>query len=54
MTKPWIGYLAVACIFIAGVIEWLEGYVKLGILLILVSIVSLCFRLYLSRKHSGK
>lgn len=52
MNKPWLGYLAVVFIFLAGIFEWLGGFPKLGMLLIAVSIASLCLRIYLNRKQN--
>lgn len=50
MSKPWIGYLAVGFLFLAGIFEWAGGYPKLGLFLMVLSIISLFLRIYLNKK----
>lgn len=50
MNKPWIGYLAVGFLFLAGVFEWAGGSPKLGIFFIALSVVSLFIRIYFNKK----
>lgn len=50
MAKPWIGYLAVAFLFLAGVLEFIGGHPRLGILLVVLSFISLGLRIYFNRK----
>jgi len=54
MNKAWVGYLAVGFLFLSGVFEALGGYPKLGIFLMVLSIVSLILRVYLNKKLRGK
>ena len=50
MSKPWIGYLAVGFLFLSGVLEWIGGYPKLGIFLMILSVVSLILRIYFNKR----
>lgn len=50
MSKPWIGYLAVGFLFLAGIFEFAGGYPKLGIFLMVLSIISLILRIYFNKK----
>lgn len=54
MNKPWVGYLAVAFLLLAGVFEWLGGHPKLGIFLIVLSIVSFILRIYINQQQRKK
>jgi|GEM_PF-2444537 len=53
MSKPWVGFLAVGLLFLSGIFEWLGGYPKLGVLLMVLSIVSLILRIYFNKKLRG-
>lgn len=53
MGKPWVGYIATAFLFLAGIFEWAGGYPKLGIFLMVLSIISLFLRIYLNKKLGG-
>jgi hypothetical protein len=50
MNKPWIGYLAVGFLFLAGIFEFAGGYPKLGVFLMVLSIISLVLRIYFNKK----
>jgi hypothetical protein len=50
MSKAWVGYLAVGFLFLSGIFELAGGFPKLGLFLMLISIVSLFLRLYLNKK----
>lgn len=50
MSKPWVGYIAVALLFLSGIFEWLGGYPKLGIFIMVMSIVSFFIRIYFIKK----
>jgi uncharacterized membrane protein len=50
MSKPWIGYVAVSFLFIAGVLEWIDGHKWLGVLFMVLSIISFCLRIYFNKK----
>lgn len=50
MSKAWVGYVAVGFLFLSGIFEWLGGYPKLGLFLMVLSIVSLVLRMYLNKK----
>jgi hypothetical protein len=54
MNKAWVGYIAVGFLFLSGVFEWLGGYPKLGIFLMVLSVVSFAIRIYLNKKLGGK
>lgn len=53
MSKPWVGYIAVGFLFLAGIFEWLGGYPKLGVFLMIMSVVSFVIRLYFIKKIDG-
>lgn len=53
MSKPWVGYVAVLLMFIAGIFEWLGGYPGIGILLIVLSVISLFIRIYINKRQGG-
>ncbi|MBL7930912.1 MAG: hypothetical protein JNL60_03365 [Bacteroidia bacterium] len=50
MSKPWVGYIAVGFLFLAGVLECIGGSYKLGIFFMVLSIISLCLRIYFNKK----
>jgi hypothetical protein len=50
MSMPWVGYIAVGFLTLAGVFEWAGGYPNLGIFLIVLSFVSLGIRIYINKK----
>jgi len=50
MNKAWVGYLAVGFLFLSGVFEFMGGYPKLGVFLMILSLISLFLRIYLNRK----
>jgi hypothetical protein len=54
MKKNWLGYVASGLIFLSGILEWAGGYMKLGIFLIVISIVSFFIRIYMIKKINGK
>ena len=54
MSKPSIRYMATGFLLLAGVFEYAGGYPKLGIFLIVLSIVSLILRVYINKKLGGK
>jgi hypothetical protein len=54
MNKPWVGYLASAFLFLAGVFEYAGGRVKLGIFLMVLSVASLLLRIYINKKQKQK
>jgi hypothetical protein len=54
MSKPWVGYLAVGFLCLAGIFEWAGGYPGLGIFLIALSVVSLFIRMYINKKLREK
>lgn len=54
MNKAWVGYLAVGFLFLSGIFEWLGGYPKLGVFLMILSVASLILRIYLNKKLKGK
>jgi len=50
MSKPWVGFLAVGFLFLAGVFEFIGGQPKLGVFLMVLSFVSLGLRIYFNKK----
>jgi len=50
MSKPLVGFLAVGFLFLAGVFEFIGGQPKLGIFLMILSLVSLGLRIYFNKK----
>lgn len=50
MSKPWVGFLAVGLLFLAGVLQLAGGYPKLGIFLMVFSLISLGLRIYLNKQ----
>ena len=53
MNKPWVGYLAVGLLFLSGIFELIGGFPKLGIFLLVLSLVSLFLRIYINKKLGG-
>ena len=53
MSKPWVGFLAAALLFLGGIFEWLGGSPKLGIFLMVMSLVSFFIRTYFIKKIDG-
>ncbi|MDI1353306.1 MAG: hypothetical protein PSX36_00215 [bacterium] len=50
MSKPWVGFVAVGFLFLAGVFEWIAGNPILAVFLAVMSIVSLVLRIYIIKK----
>lgn len=50
MNKAWVGYVAVGFLFLSGIFEWAGGYPKLGVFLMVLSVLSLGLRMYLNKK----
>jgi hypothetical protein len=50
MSKPWIGYIAVGFLFLSGILEFVGGFPKLGVFLMVLSIISLILRIYFNKK----
>jgi hypothetical protein len=50
MSKPWIGYIAVGFLFVAGLFEFAGGNTNVGILFIVLSFISLALRIYFNKK----
>lgn len=50
MHKAWVGYIAVGFLFLSGIFEWAGGYPKLGVFLMLLSVLSFFLRMYLNKK----
>jgi hypothetical protein len=53
MSKPWVGFLAAVLLFLGGLFELIGENPKLGIFLMVMSVVSFFLRLYFIRKISG-
>ena len=53
MKKPWIGYVAAGLLFVSGILEWIGGYKKLGIFLMVLSLISFWLRVYFIKKLGG-
>lgn len=53
MNKPWLGYLAAGLLFVSGILEWIGGQMKLGIFLMVLSLVSFWLRIYFIKKLGG-
>lgn len=50
MSKPWVGYIAVSFLFLAGILECIGGSYKLGIFFMVLSMISMGLRIYFGKK----
>ena len=48
MNKPWMGYRGAALLMAAGLLQFVDGKIWLGILLVVLSIVSIGIKIYIS------